>query len=703
MDSSDLSDIPAVRLASGVEMQQRWPSSSVHSNDPQQSLHQQQQQQQQQKPTAGEAPRLIELAPTRGSQGTVVTVVVQSLPHQIVPVKLAFNSLVVDTKQMQAQGITSLVAAVPPFQHTHSTTANVPISICMLDKDSVTETWPVAEFVYEFDTKDNSTTATTTPTTSASSINTVNDYNNDEMSNDISPYPHQQQPREENFLGGASTPSNYDSFYQQPVSNYSQYSSYYNAPRDVYNDSKYNQYRATNQARPSQQPLNPLNYNNSTMNLFGSSTTGFTGMLTGFDQNESVLPTSLPQTSLGYPQQVAAAAAVPPQRQSAPTTPTAYGYAKSSVHVPTTSVANYQPYPGLVSRANLKIMGDLDSMAKNWAADEWEHRRRLVQFWREQNGNEIRCTFDPVAQGERITSNSGHIVVSCIYWAERNDCFITSVDCIHLLESLMDIRFSVEEKNRVRRNLEGFRPLTVSKCKAESADFFKLIMSFPNPKPRNIEKDVKVFPWKTLPYALKKIVTKYTASSYNSSSSSSSSNSNAQHQRRAQLKSANATPTTTSVSTGNTNTTSYMNVHQQENNVDSFYSNPQSNVYQQPQQTSSPFAYQPSQPSQQQQQQQQQQEPISSMYQSSPSSVPAFTTSSYTQSSPVLDSKNTPSPRLQYPYNDMLNSNGSATGDLAGMSAKATSSSSSNQGSPCLDRRTSLDNQQDYLVNFKNE
>ncbi|KAL0137035.1 hypothetical protein V8B55DRAFT_1544989, partial [Mucor lusitanicus] len=694
--------VPAVRLASGVEMQQRWPS-SVHSNDQQQALHQQQQhQQQQQKPTAGEAPRLIELAPTRGSQGTVVTVVVQSLPHQIVPVKLAFNSLVVDTKQMQAQGITSLVAAVPPFQHTHSTTANVPISICMLDKDSVTETWPVAEFVYDFDTKDSSTTSTTTPTTtSASSINTVNDYNNDKLPSDISSYQQQnQQPREENFLGGSSTPSTYDSFYQQPVNTYNQYGSYYNAPRDVYNDSKYNQYRPASQARPNQQALSPLNYSNNPMNLFGSSTAGFTGMLTGFDQNESVLPTSLPQTPLGYPSQVPAAAVTTPQRQSAPTTPSAYGYGKSSVHVPSTSVANYQPYPGLVSRANLKIMGDLDSMAKNWAADEWEHRRRLVQFWREQNGNEIRCTFDSVAQGERISSNSGHIVVSCIYWAERNDCFITSVDCIHLLESLMDIRFSVEEKNRVRRNLEGFRPLTVSKCKAESADFFKLIMSFPNPKPRNIEKDVKVFPWKTLPYALKKIVTKYTASSYNNNNSSSSSG-NAPHQRRAQLKSANATPTATPpVSTGNPNATSYMNVHQQESSIPSFYSNPQSNIYQQPQQqTSSPFAYQPSQPSQPQQQQQ---EPISSMYQSSPSSVPAFTTASYTQSSPVIDSKNTPSPRMQYPYNDMLNSNSSAADDLSAMSAKATPSSASNQGSPSLDRRSSLDNQQEYLVNFKN-
>lgn len=197
---------------------------------------------------------------------------------------------------------------------------------------------------------------------------------------------------------------------------------------------------------------------------------------------------------------------------SRPAPATSYYQKTLPPHIPATSVANYQPYPGLVSRTNLKIMGDLDTMANSWSPEEYQCRRRLVQFWREGEGNDIRCTFDPVPQGERVTS--GQIVVSCIYWAERNDCFITSVDCIHLLESLMDIRFSVEEKNRVRRNLEGFRPLTVSKCKAESAEFFKVIMGFPNPKPRNIEKDVKVFPWKTLPYALKKIITKYTASSY---------------------------------------------------------------------------------------------------------------------------------------------------------------------------------------------
>ncbi|KAF8949687.1 hypothetical protein BGZ46_004989, partial [Entomortierella lignicola] len=178
-------------------------------------------------------------------------------------------------------------------------------------------------------------------------------------------------------------------------------------------------------------------------------------------------------------------------------------------------LSSYNPYASLLNKANLKFTGNMDDMAINWSSDEWESHRRLVQFWRRQDGNDIHCTFAPVAPADRQPNS---IVVSCIYWAEKNDCFLTSVDCIYLLESLIAVRFTVEEKNRIRRNLEGFRPITVSKCKPESAEFFKLIMSFPNPKPRNIEKDVKVFPWKVLPYALKKIISKYTAS-YSSTAS----------------------------------------------------------------------------------------------------------------------------------------------------------------------------------------
>ncbi|KAI5814236.1 hypothetical protein BZA77DRAFT_106809 [Pyronema omphalodes] len=175
----------------------------------------------------------------------------------------------------------------------------------------------------------------------------------------------------------------------------------------------------------------------------------------------------------------------------------------------------FNPYSIYPHKAVLEIQGDLAQMARRWTEEEWSSKRRLVQFWRQQKGNTIHATFRAVPQSDRPTSA---VCVSCIWWAERNECFVTSVDCIYLLESLIAVRFTVEEKNRIRRNLEGFRPLTVSKGKKECESFFKLIMQFPSPKPRNIEKDVKVFSWSILPHALKKIIGKYSAS-YSSTAS----------------------------------------------------------------------------------------------------------------------------------------------------------------------------------------
>ncbi|KAK8207051.1 hypothetical protein IWZ01DRAFT_352950 [Phyllosticta capitalensis] len=167
----------------------------------------------------------------------------------------------------------------------------------------------------------------------------------------------------------------------------------------------------------------------------------------------------------------------------------------------------YAMYPN--SKAQLKIEGDLNSMAEGWTKEEWDAKRRLVQFRRNQTGSTINTSFKAVAPEDRTPHS---ICISCIWWAEKQECFVTSVDTIYLLESLVGVRFTVEEKNRIRRNLEGFRPLTVSKAKPESEEFFKIIMGFPTPKPRNIEKDVKVFPWKILSHALKKIIGKYSAS-----------------------------------------------------------------------------------------------------------------------------------------------------------------------------------------------
>lgn len=164
------------------------------------------------------------------------------------------------------------------------------------------------------------------------------------------------------------------------------------------------------------------------------------------------------------------------------------------------------PVATFSNKAILKLQGDLNQMAMGWSNEEWTNRRRLIQFWRQQESNVINATFRPIAQNEFVPNS---IVISCIFRDDWNECFVTSVDTIYLLEALVGVRFTVEEKNRIRRNLEGFKPMTVSKSKADSEPFFKLIMGFPNPKPRNIEKDVKVFPWKILASALKKIISKY--------------------------------------------------------------------------------------------------------------------------------------------------------------------------------------------------
>lgn len=170
---------------------------------------------------------------------------------------------------------------------------------------------------------------------------------------------------------------------------------------------------------------------------------------------------------------------------------------------------NFNPYSLSTLKANLKLKGDLETMKVDWTDDEKETRRRLVEFKRSQSNSTIHAEFKPVAPQDRAASS---ICISCIWWKERNEFYVTSVDTIYLLEALVGVRFTVEEKNRIRRNLEGFRPMTVSKARPESEEFFKVIMGFPHPKPRNIEKDVKVFPWKILSTALKKIISKYSAS-----------------------------------------------------------------------------------------------------------------------------------------------------------------------------------------------
>ncbi|KAL1743068.1 hypothetical protein HDZ31DRAFT_21281, partial [Schizophyllum fasciatum] len=142
-----------------------------------------------------------------------------------------------------------------------------------------------------------------------------------------------------------------------------------------------------------------------------------------------------------------------------------------------------------------------------WDNDELEAGRRLISVHRVLQGHKLIVTCTPLRQEDYHSSDE--CVISCIYHEQTNACFVTSVDIIYLLERLTQQDFPVEEKNRIRRNLEGLRPTTVSKHRSGYEGFFQRIMDFPDPKPRNIEKDLKVFEFTLLGQALEKILAKY--------------------------------------------------------------------------------------------------------------------------------------------------------------------------------------------------
>ncbi|KAF8588633.1 hypothetical protein K439DRAFT_1613320 [Ramaria rubella] len=156
-------------------------------------------------------------------------------------------------------------------------------------------------------------------------------------------------------------------------------------------------------------------------------------------------------------------------------------------------------------QASLVIEGDLQSMKRSWLESERAAGRRLVQFWKSQIGTTLHISFAAIPQS---AYRENTIVVSCIY-KDDNNFFITSVDVIYLLEALSGGKFEVEEKNRIRRNLEGFKPITISKSRAGTEEYFRSIMDMPCPKPRNIEKDIKVFEWGKLKMMLEKVFSKY--------------------------------------------------------------------------------------------------------------------------------------------------------------------------------------------------
>ncbi|KAL7914153.1 hypothetical protein GGI35DRAFT_439591 [Trichoderma velutinum] len=164
-----------------------------------------------------------------------------------------------------------------------------------------------------------------------------------------------------------------------------------------------------------------------------------------------------------------------------------------------------------ITKAVINFKGNPKTMAQDWSEEEWTNHRRVVMFEKTQKGAIISLSFRAVSVDKRPANST---CISCIWWAEKSETYVTFVDILLLFEMLLALpgqRIHAPEKNRLRRHLEGFHPSTIDKTKPDTKDFFKLVMSFPPPRPRNIGNRFKVIPWSVFEPAIKKVVGKYCA------------------------------------------------------------------------------------------------------------------------------------------------------------------------------------------------
>ncbi|CCE80150.1 Piso0_003251 [Millerozyma farinosa CBS 7064] len=155
----------------------------------------------------------------------------------------------------------------------------------------------------------------------------------------------------------------------------------------------------------------------------------------------------------------------------------------------------------------LWVSKDIMKMTENWTPEETEEERRLVRFSFEPiSATDYRVDFEVISKSDYTPEKP---FISCIYWKEKDSYMVTSVDIILVLEYLVHQSFSIEEKNRVRRNLQSLKPFTILRSDKNHQRFFNAIMKMEDPRPRNIEKDLKVFKWSDLLNAFDKVLSKY--------------------------------------------------------------------------------------------------------------------------------------------------------------------------------------------------
>lgn len=122
--------------------------------------------------------------------------------------------------------------------------------------------------------------------------------------------------------------------------------------------------------------------------------------------------------------------------------------------------------------------------------------RRIVQIFLEQHGNKTTYSIRPVDK-KSMRANHDEAFISCIYWKEDDDFFITAEDLRYLLEfSTGNQQPKLDE--RERNYYERLCSSIVNKN--DTKKFFRLLHEFQHPNPLHPGvRHTGLFRWKKIP------------------------------------------------------------------------------------------------------------------------------------------------------------------------------------------------------------
>ena len=158
------------------------------------------------------------------------------------------------------------------------------------------------------------------------------------------------------------------------------------------------------------------------------------------------------------------------------------------------------------SPLKLEFTSALHALREDWTDGELGIGRRLAKFTTVREGNHFILSCEIIRQEAYDPED---VVISCIYYRGTDEYYVTSVDILYLFENVADEALGTSEKTRLRRNIQSFLPTRVEKADRAYGELYTQIMTFPPPKPRTIEKKIKVFRWVLLEDILSKIASKY--------------------------------------------------------------------------------------------------------------------------------------------------------------------------------------------------